>query len=35
MPARDGVGDVGHHHPRALGEESLRVLNADARRSAP
>ena len=32
---RDGVGDVGHHHPRALGEESPRVLEADARRARP
>ena len=29
---RDGVGDVGHHDLRALGEEPLRILKADARR---
>ena len=28
------IGDVGHHHARALGEEPLRVGEADARRAA-
>ena len=31
---RKRIDDVGHHHPRALGEEPLRVLKADARRAA-
>ena len=29
-----GIGDVRHHHARALGEEPLRVREADARRAA-